>query len=206
MSQFQPFCFENFQPKISSKNYQNYLPASDSDSSESDTAEVTVQKPANKGTVADLLKLPQQNMTSFETMAQLATLASLNGGFPPIYPSKFQFLVGLLPIPVALCTYRTCHLPNGKCTRTSHYPPETTTHKFTPNIKMHFFSDLIYNQILQQMHSTSSSTIEPSTAVSPSATKPSASPVEGTGEQPLDLSAKPSSGSPFSNDPKHVFR
>lgn len=84
--------FLYFSQKIPLKNFQNYLPASDSDSSESDTAEATIPKAANKGTVADLLKLPQQNMTSFETMAQLATLASLNGGFPPIYPSKFLFV------------------------------------------------------------------------------------------------------------------
>lgn len=67
---------------------------SDSDSSDSSDSEVVNFVPTaniNKPSVADLLRnsLPQQNMTSFESMAaQLATIASLNG-FPPIYPGEY---------------------------------------------------------------------------------------------------------------------
>lgn len=64
---------------------------SDSDSSDCSEPEVinfTPPNKVNKTSVADLLRnsLPQQNMTSFESMAaQLATIASLNG-FPPMIP------------------------------------------------------------------------------------------------------------------------
>lgn len=63
------------------------------------------------------------------------------------------------------------------------------------NISCSRIPGLLYNPFAQQMHSN-----ESPTAISPG-------PVEGTGEQPLDLSAKPSSGSPsFSNDSKQIFR
>lgn len=63
------------------------------------------------------------------------------------------------------------------------------------NAIFHLISGLLYNPFVPQMHSN-----EPPSADSPSS-------VEGTGEQPLDLSAKPSSGSPsFSNDSKQICR
>lgn len=63
---------------------------------------------------------------------------------------------------------------------------------------------LLYNPYLQQMQANSSA--ESTSAASPIA-KPSPSPVEaGTTEQPLDLSAKPSTTPTYSNDPKQVYR
>lgn len=56
---------------------------------------------------------------------------------------------------------------------------------------------------VQQLHSSSAE--DAASATSPPATLTS-SPVESTGEQPLDLSAKSSGGSPFPSDSKQVFR
>lgn len=68
-----------------------------------------------------------------------------------------------------------------------------------------YFLGLIYNPFMQQMHSNATTTTESTSAESPGA-KPSPSPVDLNTEQPLDLSAKPSTTPTLSTDPKQVFR
>lgn len=65
------------------------------------------------------------------------------------------------------------------------------------------YSGLLPSPFVQQLHS--SSVEDSASVISPPATLTS-SPVEATAEQPLDLSAKSSSGSPFPSDSKQVFR
>ncbi|XP_031633032.1 mushroom body large-type Kenyon cell-specific protein 1 isoform X2 [Contarinia nasturtii] len=67
------------------------------------------------------------------------------------------------------------------------------------------YPGLIYNPFMHQMHSNATTTTESTSAESPGA-KPSPSPVDLNTEQPLDLSAKPSTTPTLSNDPKQVFR
>lgn len=168
-----PYQFQrhfSFLQKLFVKKFPNAEESNSDSSSDSELINIPHRKKtnllsANKQAVSEFLKslpLAQQNMTSFEMAAQLASMASLNqlknysgesnneqiGAIAPYNRLKMVYICFFL------CSVLYVSVPA-----------------------------LLLNPYAQQMHST-----ESPLAVSPG-------PVESTGEQPLDLSAKPSCGS-----------